>query len=182
MGVYKALRELHGNIPISSVIGSSAGGILALAISSGMDPKDISKLCLEMDAIPNDKHFSKEEEITEEMQKQFNHLLEKIKALLHNYGILESTIFDQIRESIGDVETDNKILNVLEKINPSVAQLFSLELKKPVEVSRGLFSKPDIYTKRFNYYGLLMAGMMRGGAVEDIAASCMISFLQKHFD
>lgn len=24
--------------------------------------------------------------------------------------------------------------------------------------------------------------MMRGGAVEDIAASCMVSFLQKHFD
>lgn len=41
VGVYKALKELHKNIPISSVIGSSAGGILALAISSEMSPSDI---------------------------------------------------------------------------------------------------------------------------------------------
>lgn len=27
-----------------------------------------------------------------------------------------------------------------------------------------------------------MAGMMNGTAVEDIAASCMISFMEKHFD
>jgi predicted acylesterase/phospholipase RssA len=46
VGVYKALKELHSTIPISSVIGSSAGGILALAISSGMTPSGISDLCL----------------------------------------------------------------------------------------------------------------------------------------
>lgn len=27
-----------------------------------------------------------------------------------------------------------------------------------------------------------MAGMMNGTAVEDIAASCMISFIERHFD
>lgn len=51
-----------------------------------------------------------------------------------------------------------------------------------MEVSRGLFSKPDVYTRRLNYYGVLMAGMMKGDAVEDIAASCMKQFLAKHFD
>lgn len=48
---------MHKNIPISSVIGSSAGGILALAISSEMSPSDISDLCLEMDTIPKNKYF-----------------------------------------------------------------------------------------------------------------------------
>lgn len=36
VGVYKALKDLHRDIPIRSVIGSSAGGILALAISAEM--------------------------------------------------------------------------------------------------------------------------------------------------
>jgi len=41
-------------------------------------------------------------------------------------------MFDQIIESFSDLETSEKILNVLELINPSVAELFSLKLKKPV--------------------------------------------------
>ena len=57
VGVYKALKEVHKGVPINSVIGSSAGGILALAISSEMNPTDISNLCLEMDQIPLDKYF-----------------------------------------------------------------------------------------------------------------------------
>jgi predicted acylesterase/phospholipase RssA len=36
--VFKALKELHPNIPITSIIGSSAGGILAMAISTEMKP------------------------------------------------------------------------------------------------------------------------------------------------
>ena len=58
--------------------------------------------------------------------------IHKIKCLLHNYGILEESLFDQIIESFSDLETSEKILDVLELINPSIAQLFSLELKKPV--------------------------------------------------
>jgi len=57
VGVFKALKELHKNTPINSVIGSSAGGILALAISTEMSPDDISELCLRMDTIPKDKYF-----------------------------------------------------------------------------------------------------------------------------
>lgn len=64
VGVFKALRKLHPNTPISSVIGSSAGGILALAISSNMPPKDISDLCYKMDSIPKDKYLNSETEIT----------------------------------------------------------------------------------------------------------------------
>jgi predicted acylesterase/phospholipase RssA len=39
-----------------------------------------------------------------------------------------------------------------------------------------------VFTRRLNYYGILMAGMMKGNAVENIAASCLVDFLQKHFD
>jgi hypothetical protein len=35
-------------------------------------------------------------------------------------------MFDQFTGSFCDIETDNKILKVLECINPSIAELFSI--------------------------------------------------------
>ena len=60
VGVYKALKELHPHTPITSLIGSSAGGLLALAIGTEMKPEGISELCLRMDTIPADKLFTHE--------------------------------------------------------------------------------------------------------------------------
>lgn len=57
VGVYKALKDIHKGIPINSIIGSSAGGILALAISTEMKPEAITKLCLQMQNIPKDKYY-----------------------------------------------------------------------------------------------------------------------------
>ena len=70
------------------MIGSSAGGLLALGISTEMKPEAISELCLKMDKIPADKYFSNEGEITPEDEKEYQSHINKIKCLLHNYGIL----------------------------------------------------------------------------------------------
>ena len=56
-GVFKALKELHGNTPITSIIGSSAGGLLGLAIGTEMKPEAMSELSLRMDTVPKDKLF-----------------------------------------------------------------------------------------------------------------------------
>lgn len=40
-----------------SVIGSSAGGILSLAISAGIDESDLYDLCYMMDTLVEDKLF-----------------------------------------------------------------------------------------------------------------------------
>jgi predicted acylesterase/phospholipase RssA len=39
-------------IPISSIIGSSAGGMIALAISTGIDPHLVENICYKMSTIP----------------------------------------------------------------------------------------------------------------------------------
>jgi hypothetical protein len=44
-----------------------------------------------------------------------------------------------------------------------------------------MFSKKK-YNKKFNYYGFLKGGLMRGNAVEDIAAECLANYFCKHFD
>ena len=59
MGTYKALRN-NGNLheKIKSVIGSSAGGILGLAITCALDPADIEKVCIDqLSRVADDKTF-----------------------------------------------------------------------------------------------------------------------------
>jgi predicted acylesterase/phospholipase RssA len=59
VGVYTALRkskssksEKKGPIPIKSIIGSSAGGIFALAVSTAITPLELQKICYTMNQIP----------------------------------------------------------------------------------------------------------------------------------
>jgi predicted acylesterase/phospholipase RssA len=44
-------------IPITSIIGSSAGGMIALAISTGIEPHEVEKICYRMSAIPSTDRF-----------------------------------------------------------------------------------------------------------------------------
>lgn len=47
-----------------------------------------------MDTIPKDKYYQNESDIKD--QKDFDKIIHKIKCLLHNQGILEDKLFDQI--------------------------------------------------------------------------------------
>jgi predicted acylesterase/phospholipase RssA len=75
VGVYKAVKDMQrriqeeskGNIPlpIRSVIGSSAGGILSLAISAGIEENDLIDLCYMMDTLTEDRLFSSPQKANE---------------------------------------------------------------------------------------------------------------------
>ncbi len=69
---------------------------MALAITTEMKPEAITELCLQMDTIPEDKYFKHENEITGEIQGEFDSQIEKIKNILHNEGLLEDSIFSQV--------------------------------------------------------------------------------------
>ena len=70
------------------MIGSSAGGLLALGICTEMKPEAISELCLSLDKVAADKLFSHETEISPEDEQEYQGYIHKIKCILHNYGIL----------------------------------------------------------------------------------------------
>ena len=61
----RILKESNGEIklPIRSVIGSSAGGILSLAISAGISDDDLTDLCYMMDTLVSDRLFSTTAEV-----------------------------------------------------------------------------------------------------------------------
>lgn len=50
VGAYKAIRQFQEgkDIPIKSIMGSSAGGIIALAISTGIPEYELQKICYKM--------------------------------------------------------------------------------------------------------------------------------------
>ena len=56
-----------------------------------------------MDTVPADKHYTHESEITFEEKKEYEKQINSIKSIFHNYGILEGTIFDQLRDNLSDL-------------------------------------------------------------------------------
>ena len=55
IGGLKAIRDLYPNARIRSIIGSSAGGMIALAVSAGASTDELIQICKRMDQIPKDR-------------------------------------------------------------------------------------------------------------------------------
>lgn len=56
VGSYQAIKEMKKEgkkVPITSIMGSSAGGIIALAVSTDIDPYEVQKICYKMGGIPS---------------------------------------------------------------------------------------------------------------------------------
>ena len=61
VGAYKALQEVKigkEQVPTKSIMGSSAGGITAIAASTGISYKEIQKICYKMTTIPKKDRIS----------------------------------------------------------------------------------------------------------------------------
>lgn len=89
VGVYKALKAKFKDedVRIRSVIGSAAGGILALAISAGIPEKQLYELCFQLKTMTKDQKFVKpprEEVIKRRIATQLSY----VRPLLHKYGII----------------------------------------------------------------------------------------------
>lgn len=113
----RILKESNGEIrlPIRSVIGSSAGGILSLAISAGISDDDLTDLCYMMDTLVSDRLFSTTQEAdrAEEDPTQFNEKYDgniqpnffssqgaAIKNLFHNLGISQNSLTEILFETL----------------------------------------------------------------------------------
>lgn len=55
IGALKAVRDLYPSAKIRSIIGSSAGGMIALAVSAGASTEDLLEICKQMNKIPEDR-------------------------------------------------------------------------------------------------------------------------------
>lgn len=100
IGAYKAVRETYPNRKLKSVIGSSAGGMLALAMCTGVKLKEIIEIVSSMDKIPKDKLIMYSDDLTEEKKQFYTNTVNQLRDFLHDYGIIHNKIFDMIRNEI----------------------------------------------------------------------------------
>lgn len=71
IGAYKALRDMHPHLIIKSVIGASAGSIIALAISTGVTPERLTEFFKELDKMSTDVTLKRVSDITPQKDKQY---------------------------------------------------------------------------------------------------------------
>ena len=100
IGAYKAIKETYPSRKLKSVIGSSAGGMLALAMCAGVKLEEIVGIVTGMDKIPKDKLIRDVGDLTEEKKEHYSKIINQIRGFLHDYGIVHNKIFDIIRNEI----------------------------------------------------------------------------------
>ena len=61
-----SVKQEEAPIPIKSIQGSSAGGIIALAISTGIPEYELQKICYKMNDIPKNDRFLPEKDDIED--------------------------------------------------------------------------------------------------------------------
>lgn len=122
IGAYSALKKHYGdNMKLSSVIGSSAGGILGLGITCGMKPEELKELCVKYlrNIAVRDKKYSRRDE---ELEKRFFNILKKF---LEDYGILDEAVIDKAGHILQDNEFQAALLDVIGEFNPDIKELFA---------------------------------------------------------
>jgi predicted acylesterase/phospholipase RssA len=92
VGAYKVIKRESMSpdgkkirAPIKSIMGSSAGGIIALAISTGIPDYELQKICYKMNNIPTEDRFVNDKKSGDNGREP----IDKIKRLLSEYGILQ---------------------------------------------------------------------------------------------
>lgn len=108
VGAYKALMENYKinklkekqHVPISSIIGSSAGGMIAMAVSTGISYRQMQKICYKMMNIPAKDKIVKDSTSFDGVTS--SDVFQSLKAIFHQYGIMHEESFEKVKEIITD--------------------------------------------------------------------------------
>ena len=103
-------------------MGSSAGGIIALAVSTDIDPYEVQKICYKMGAIPRDYRIDRkyltgpEGRFTEaDIDGKETEMIEKIIKLLSEYGLIHSSSLNELKNILLGINRD-KLSLVFQKL------------------------------------------------------------------
>lgn len=192
MGAVQALKDKYPEVPIKSIIGSSAGGIIAMALATSCLPESLVKCCQEMVKIPKDTTVKgpgdvKDFEICKGITKQ-------LKQAAIDYGLIPENAMPLI-ERIFEPEFIETALELLSRAMDGIGEMFEFH-EEPENNSNNSLSRPLIERgdqeinhtnrvdaekpkKKLNYYGLLQGKLLRGEAVKNLALDILEEYLNK---
>lgn len=161
IGAVQALKDMSPGVEVKSIIGSSAGGIIALALAAGCPSDELVNHCKQMATIPKDTTVVTRAEID---VNQINRIIESLRKALVNYGVLpESALY--IVDGLFNERGIEAILKVVSTLMDGIGEMFDLT--------------ENGSTKKINYYGLLLARLLKGEAVQSIALDIIQNYLKK---
>ena len=155
------MKKFYGqNLNIRSIIGSSAGAILGLGIACNLSTEEMMDITTKyLSTITKEdrkfKHDTKEQEFA---------VLAEIKSFLTSYGIFEEDLFYFIEQVLAKQSMQKAFLSVLKALNPAIYDLFQYKEGEEARI-----------------YGLLMAALMSGENIKNIAMS-MLSFFAQNYN
>jgi hypothetical protein len=98
-------------------MGSSAGGIVALAVSTDIDPYEVQKICYKMGAIPRDylidrKYLTRPGgRFTEAtLDQEEKNMITKIIELLNEYGVVHRSSMEELKKIILGIDKEKLAL------------------------------------------------------------------------
>lgn len=189
LGAYQALRHLYPNTPIKSIIGSSAGGMLALAMAAGASVSELKAVCEDMVDVPRDRTVMTLDE-AKNQEAYLHNIRLNIRDLLSSLGIIHESMFDILADSIFTDEVLDKLVKFLYFFsgkNESVRQMFTIDVEEEETVRgdgccRATSEKRKVHKYRLiNMYGLLEGKLMSGRKIEEIALKIITTFLKLQY-
>jgi esterase/lipase len=122
--------DLNPKAKVRSIIGSSAGGIIALAISTGATTERLIEICNDMNKISRDRTIKTVANLTPEKINHYNRIKNNLRQLLHDHGIMHYKMYDMLAGQVIDDEVIDKvfdtIIEVLADGNESLKVMLSL--------------------------------------------------------
>lgn len=185
MGAYKALKDLHPDYEIASVIGSSAGGMISLGIAAGGSFDELFNICRRMRRIPFDRTIKSVDELTPEKLTQYSEIRKKLQKALHDYGLVCNEVFDLLVDEVLNNDVIEKLFEILSAENESIGEMLKLEVNQEV-IEQNCCSQRVVGHERgirlLSYYGLLEGRLLLGKELEEIGLTILKQFLQRAFE
>lgn len=153
VGAYRAIQSYQEQsnqpVPIKSIMGSSAGGIIALAISTGIPEYELQRICYKMNKIPLTDRIQRNK-INSTVTAQDNYgnnlnfdgLINILKRILHQYGVISQKDLTNLIEILKKQRVFYELQDTLHKwlaANvPALAEILTLEANEIIVLKKHL--------------------------------------------
>ena len=169
IGAYRALLNYFTeskdpeDLNITSMIGSSAGALVACGMSLKLSLEEGSNVIIKY--LSNITKKDKKEYFYNEHKEE--EILESLRGFLKEYGIFNDTLLEFIEEGLSSPKITEIILKKLHEINPSIKEL--------------LTQRDTDGNEQLSLSALADASLMKGEELREMGVHMVLIFLKRYY-